>query len=536
MNCTTLILRFRDLVTPTGETINRHEEIIKSHGSVWWGWWAKPDERVSSEFLQIQEQLASNQLGVYLFDSGQAKLYKALLNNVQLHPSSLACPDKERSPAYYATQRYNVWFEFASIEEVNESEINKYAYSGRIKDFFKDPQLFSIFDNKQISSSRELRYQDRTIWFVDDYDPSLHQSHEILLSNANVSVPGVFPKRSVELSNGKVIWMSDIHFDEDRNKHQFDQANQLKLSKILITKKELEIDGMIVSGDLTWKATAEEFDLTSEFFKAICSVKRVNIDAIGFCPGNHDVSFSEHLPENVKVALEDYHEAQMGKKEISKINWELLAARDVAPECKKNYKDFFKSIVGTEPNEFLSMGKRFVIRNQKIVDFCFLNSNHLQQHKVAFQGQGFVGIEQLTDAAIEMQWEGNEKISGGIRVVVLHHNLYPVNYSSEAYVSAPASLVYDTQAILQWCFKHGVDLILHGHTHERYTTKISRKISGSTKKLWIVGLGSSGVIESHLVGSNEFAELDFNNELIRINFYNIIKNEIDSNIETLDLD
>jgi hypothetical protein len=34
MNCKTIILRFRDLVTPTGETIQRHQEIIKSTGSV----------------------------------------------------------------------------------------------------------------------------------------------------------------------------------------------------------------------------------------------------------------------------------------------------------------------------------------------------------------------------------------------------------------------------------------------------------------------------------------------------------------------
>jgi hypothetical protein len=37
MNCKTIILGFEDLVTPTGETIQRHQEIIKSTGSVCWG-------------------------------------------------------------------------------------------------------------------------------------------------------------------------------------------------------------------------------------------------------------------------------------------------------------------------------------------------------------------------------------------------------------------------------------------------------------------------------------------------------------------
>ncbi|HBZ9287748.1 TPA: metallophosphoesterase [Klebsiella pneumoniae] len=538
MNCKTIILRFRDLVTPTGETIQRHQEIIKSTGSVCWGWWAKPDEQVSGEFLQIQRYLATpkQELRIFLFDSGQSKIYEAQLVHVYLNGNRMQCPNKEKSPEYYSEQQYNMWFEFSSIAECDEREVQNYSYSGKITDFFEDPTMFSVFENKQVSSLRELKYQDRTIWFVDEYDPKQHESHEILLSNSNVSIPGVFPKRPIDLNNGKVIWLSDIHFDEENSKHQFSQYNQIELSKIIINKQELEIDGLVVSGDLTWKATAEEFKMSADFFQDICSVKRVNIEAIGFCPGNHDVSFSRVLPDDVKHALESYHESQMGNKEISTEEWGVLVGRAVQPEHKDNYERFFNSIVGTSPNEYLSMGKRFIIKNQKIVDFCFLNSNHLQQHKVAFQGQGFVGIDQLSNASKEMSWDGNEKISGGFRVVVLHHNLYPVNYTSVPYVSVPASLVYDTEAIIKWCFKHGVDLILHGHTHEKFITKVTRKIAGASKSIWIVGLGSSGVISSHLVGNNEFAEIDFNDDIIKIKFFDIINNEIVAQEDTVYLD
>ncbi|EGI1278236.1 calcineurin phosphoesterase, partial [Escherichia coli] len=224
------------------------------------------------------------------------------------------------------------------------------------KDFFDDPTLFSVFDNKQVSGLRELRFQDRTIWFVNEYDPKKHESHEILLNDANIGIPGVFPKRPVDLHNGKVVWFSDIHFDEDKEKHQFNQVNQLSLSKILISRQDLDINGMIISGDLTWKATKKEFELATNFFNDICSVKRVKYDAIGFCPGNHDVSFSKTLPAEVKRALNNYHEAQMGKKKITKADWNILAARSLSNKSKENYKGFFKLTVGTEPNEFLSMG------------------------------------------------------------------------------------------------------------------------------------------------------------------------------------
>ncbi|WP_244593829.1 hypothetical protein [Escherichia coli] len=94
MNCKTIILRFRDLVTPAGETITLHQEVIKSKGSVWWGWWAKPDERVSSEFIKIKQNLASKPLGIFLFDSGQKKLYKAKLKDIffKWRFSSVSCP------------------------------------------------------------------------------------------------------------------------------------------------------------------------------------------------------------------------------------------------------------------------------------------------------------------------------------------------------------------------------------------------------------------------------------------------------------
>ena len=36
MNFSTIILRFRDLVTESNETINKHIEIINEKGYVWW--------------------------------------------------------------------------------------------------------------------------------------------------------------------------------------------------------------------------------------------------------------------------------------------------------------------------------------------------------------------------------------------------------------------------------------------------------------------------------------------------------------------
>jgi len=533
----TLILRFRDLVTPVGETIELHKRIIHEHPSksVWWGWWAKADEQCPREFNNLKSQVSvTKPLDIFLFDSGQLKIYAASLIDISIHFDKHPCPTREMTPPYYGDQNYNVWFNFSSIIEVPNclELINQLAYSGAVTDFFVNNDMFQIYADKQISSLLEMRCQDRTIWFVDKFDQSKHKTHEIILSNANVSVPGVFPKRPIDLVEGKLLWLSDLHFDENKKYHQFDQRDQKSLSAI-IKDWDHEVEGVLISGDITWRATENEFKQANEFIENLCSSKRINIDGVGMCPGNHDVSFSDDYSDDVKNALVKYHEMQHGEGTLSGEEWESLIAVDVLPQFKKNYEQFFRNIVSTDANKYLSMGKRFLIKNQKVVDVCFLNSNSLQQHKLAFQGQGYIGVQQRDDAEAGMGWKQNKKISGGYRVVVLHHNLYPVNYAETPYIGVASGLVYDTEAIIKWCFENGVDLILHGHTHERCVTKVSRKVENQDKSVWIVSLGSTGVIQGHLVGCNEFAELDFEGDMIKVMFYNIRNNTIEINDEII---
>jgi len=57
----TLILRFRDLSTDNFETINSHTEIINNHGYVWWGWWNKLGECITSSIMPELIKLANGE-------------------------------------------------------------------------------------------------------------------------------------------------------------------------------------------------------------------------------------------------------------------------------------------------------------------------------------------------------------------------------------------------------------------------------------------------------------------------------------------
>ena len=52
MSVETMILRFRDLSTNFGETIQFHQAKIVEYKYAWWGWWNKAGETIPSETFQ----------------------------------------------------------------------------------------------------------------------------------------------------------------------------------------------------------------------------------------------------------------------------------------------------------------------------------------------------------------------------------------------------------------------------------------------------------------------------------------------------
>ena len=73
----TIVLRYRDLSSKN--TIKIHNDKIAAKGFVWWGWWAKPQEKVALEvFKSLAEKAVSDtHFEVFLLDSGRSELRRA---------------------------------------------------------------------------------------------------------------------------------------------------------------------------------------------------------------------------------------------------------------------------------------------------------------------------------------------------------------------------------------------------------------------------------------------------------------------------
>ena len=60
---TTMVLRFRDLVTAPGDTIQEHYDVSQKEGFVWWGWWSKAGERIPDDvFREAREHFNEDEL------------------------------------------------------------------------------------------------------------------------------------------------------------------------------------------------------------------------------------------------------------------------------------------------------------------------------------------------------------------------------------------------------------------------------------------------------------------------------------------
>jgi hypothetical protein len=170
---TRVILRFRDLVTEEGGTIEEHLAIIKSQGEVWWGWWMRQYETPPRDlFAALLSKIGDEgNVSAYLFNTGEGRLFSCSITDIKVAPpgTKIGPLDPERTPEYYARGRYPAWFRLSSLEEVR-LEDHKLVYES----FPSRPELqgtYSQLIDQPIKSLDDLRQIDVTIWVVGDYGP-----------------------------------------------------------------------------------------------------------------------------------------------------------------------------------------------------------------------------------------------------------------------------------------------------------------------------------------------------------------------------
>jgi 3',5'-cyclic AMP phosphodiesterase CpdA len=515
----TLILRFRDLVTDPSETIASHGAIIDAAGHTWWAWWNKLGEKVPTEVSsELNGRMGKDgPLAIYLMDSGQELLYEARCAEIHwpLDLGREPSPDPDKTPEYYRNRSYQAWFKLTAIAREPVAEpatvLNALTYV-RVDDFFTSGESkYGVFYGKRIYSPSELRQQDRTIWFVREAKAT-DPHHEIALVNARMTMPRDFVTDPVATRSHTFLWLSDAHFDAAGEHHTFALAPEHGVRMLGPALEEdvqaagvAQLGGVIASGDLTWRATDEDYAHVKAMMRNIQSWSRLD-DPASFvvCPGNHDLAFS----------------ADPARKD--------QPVTVTASEARAAYERFYSDFFQRGPNEFLAMGRRYLVGDSRIVDIVALNTSLLQQHHEIFQGQGFVGDAQLTHVASEMGWNPENVEDRAYRVMVLHHHVMPVVYREVPEHGRQYSLLLDAGAVMRWAVTHRIDLILHGHMHQPYCGLITLPLHSTgqladTHTTGLAALASTGVGAEHRgeIGQNLFGLLDFAPDGVRVRMYQV---------------
>ena len=511
MEFQTIILRFRDLVTEENGTIERHKDVIEQKGYVWWAWWKKGNETTPvQEFSFLGTNAKTTPVSIFLVDSGQRLVYRAICEAVELKINQkIASPEKDKTPEYYRDQEYFAWFKFRKIELCNENELRNFTYVDCPSLFINKNINYSKFNNKKIYSVDELIQQNRTVWFVraaveKDFD------NEIVLLNSEIIQPTWFSTKYYQAKGNTLIWLSDLHLSNG-NYESKDGIIRKTLAEHIYKCIDDNCDnkrvgGLLLSGDITFCAQPEGFVLAKQLLKELNNELPFPIfsENIVMCPGNHDFTIEKtDLPDGTKP---DYIYNK--------------------PDNFNAYSEFYKSIYNIVPNKYLATGRKFLLSSGHMLEIAALNSLILQQYH-NFEGHGYLSDEQLDYVAKQMEWDNAEN-KNSIRIVMMHHHYLPTCYKEIIDVKRASSVVYDADRLMNWLVKYNVKLLLHGHKHKSFISEINypklpdADISyDNMHHVVVAGMGGTGATKVQ----NKFATICFDKNDVLIDFYNIYSDE-----------
>lgn len=302
----------------------------------------------------------------------------------------------------------------------------------------------------------------------------------------------------------RFLHISDIHYgfhawlappQRAADRGQFTQRMIVALVQLLETAKLLPIDGLIVSGDLTQRATQAEFQVAAMEISSLAGALNLLPKQVVVCPGNHDVDWFA-----TKSGVEDA---------------QLSAGFD-------NYRAFLNSLYGLDVAHRLygeTADRSFVARHEigeavfYTVNSSFLEANHeslvtagaTPEAAKAKTHFGYVGQTQLARLSELMIGSRDSEKDLLWRCMVLHHHLIPSPHDvipdtpgAPPQTWLDQSIARDAGMLIHRMSQDGFRLVLHGHKHVPLRWFVAAGYQEWGRGMYVLGNGSSGVDTSEL--------------------------------------
>ena len=285
----------------------------------------------------------------------------------------------------------------------------------------------------------------------------------------------------VEPTPIRILHLSDSHFDGDTDP-------LVQLQPLVSDLKDSHgglgferLDYLVISGDLTSRASAEEFECAHKFISGL--IERLDLSAarLVIVPGNHDlnwdVSVYDWMPAR-RVSPANLKEGSF----VRQGNGFLLRNEDEYPKRFENFRRFYHQLTqypysGEPEAQFRSLlfdehRLQFLELNSAFqVDEQFLSRSGIDQRALAN------GLLKANDQVEAARKEGRiGKDDSVLRLAAWHH---PVTGNDK--------IVND--AFLEQLRQAGFRLCLHGHVHEEQAELIGYT---HPRQIYTAGAGSFG--------------------------------------------
>ncbi|MEM7589959.1 MAG: metallophosphoesterase [Cyanobacteria bacterium P01_A01_bin.83] len=283
-------------------------------------------------------------------------------------------------------------------------------------------------------------------------------------------------------NNVQILHLSDLHMRYDSDPESILEP---LIADILDSEEGLglkQLDYLVVSGDLTNKATPQEFEQARQLISSLIEQFDLTAERCIIVPGNHDLSWDEEVYEWKKKRLVEQNKLQKGTY-VEQGDGFLLRVEEQYPQRFKNFSEsFYQPLLGKEyplefkqqclPSLFLNTRIQFLAMNScSEIDEYFRERSSIREESLARGLQE--ANQQIQQAKREEQLSKETDI---LRIAVWHH---PITGNEK--IAKDAFLERLQQVDFQLC--------LHGHIHEERTDIIGLH---HTRKIYVAGAGSFG--------------------------------------------
>jgi 3',5'-cyclic AMP phosphodiesterase CpdA len=286
----------------------------------------------------------------------------------------------------------------------------------------------------------------------------------------------------------RILHLSDLHWGEDEDGTV--KTSVVPLIRDLQNTDEglgiERLDYLVVSGDLTNRATEKEFETVHRFLSELISRFKLSAERCFIVPGNHDLSWDVEVygwkPER-KVTAKEAEENGY----IKQGDGYLIRDNAKYPERFKNFAKFYKQFTQRDyllKPEAQSLSSLF---EDTRIQFLLLNSAwEIDEFNIDRSSINPNALQYVLDEANSKIAEAKKEKrlapdAGVLRLAIFHH---PTTGNEKI----------RNDEFLEHLRQEKVALCLHGHIHEDLADLIFHTHS---QQIYAVGAGSFGAIAKH---------------------------------------